>query len=143
MPNDLNRERLWKLLALTQKDNDHEALGAIRKCNQMLAEADVTWEQVLAIPGRQVTVTVTSHGFTKHGFQQAPGDNWTPPHLRDAVLINTMFRAIYAQPRSSNEEFWQFMDDIHQKWKEYGQLSGGQFKALRDCYQRAIRSSRR
>lgn len=144
MPNELNRERLAKLLALTQKDNEHEIVGAIRKCNQMLAEADMTWEQVLA-PARGITVTVTRTPAHRYGFQTEaapPSEDWVAPHLKDEVMISMMFRAVYAAPRSSNEEFWQFMDNIHHHWQQQKQLTVGQYRALRNVYQRTLKTSR-
>lgn len=41
------RLKLSKILGLTQSDNDHEALLAIRKANQFLKESGGVWESVI------------------------------------------------------------------------------------------------
>ena len=133
---EIDRTRLTKLLAMTTSDNDGEALNAMRKANAYIASWEMTWEDVLARP--QATVI-------NIGLQRAPpatnpyrgeDQDWDPPHLRDKVVIDTMFRAIYAQPRTDNEEFWTFLDSVHQYWKDKQRLTPKQFQAIRNCYQR-------
>lgn len=131
----LDREKLTKLLAMTTSTNDHEALAALRLANAMLTREKLSWEQALAAPERTVTVTVS-----RQPEPYKAEENWSSPHLSDKVMIDLMFRAIYAQPRSGNEEFWQFMDSIHQRWQQFGSLSPGQYQALRNCYRRAVRA---
>jgi hypothetical protein len=43
----MDRDRLAKLLSLTQSDNDHEALSAVRSANAMFKKNSLTWSQVL------------------------------------------------------------------------------------------------
>lgn len=43
-----SRERLVKLLSLTQSSNDNESLSAIRMCNSTLKKMNLTWDQVLS-----------------------------------------------------------------------------------------------
>lgn len=42
------RERFAKLLSLTGSSNDGEALTALRKCNAMLKQHHLTWDDILA-----------------------------------------------------------------------------------------------
>jgi hypothetical protein len=44
----LDRERLVKLLGMTESKYDAEALGAIRRSNALLREHKVTWAELLA-----------------------------------------------------------------------------------------------
>lgn len=47
----LDREKLTKVLMLTQSDQDGEALAAIRAANAMLARSGQNWEGFLRAPG--------------------------------------------------------------------------------------------
>lgn len=42
-------DKLKKLLALSESDNDNEALAAIRQVNKLLKEANLTWPEFLEI----------------------------------------------------------------------------------------------
>lgn len=135
----LDKTRLAKVLALTQSDKDHEALAAMRKANEIIKGEGLTWDELLhALPSRGVTVTVTRNHFT----QDAPpaSDNWVPPHLRDKVIIDLMFRTVMAQPRHDGEDIWTFLDSIFQRWETHGNLTQGQYRGLQNCYRRVVRS---
>lgn len=135
----LDRERLTKLMGLTTSTNDHEALSALRKANEIIKGEKLTWNDLLAeAPMRQVTVTVNR--YPTHQPYQSDGD-WVSPHLKDKVMIDLMFRGVFAQPRSSNEEFWQFMDSIHQRWVTHGNLTQNQYNALKRSYQRVAKTA--
>lgn len=126
----LDRDRLTKLMGLTTSSNDHEALAALRKANEIIAGEKSNWREVLdATPGRTLTVTVMRE------------EDWVAPHLKDKVMIDLMFRGVFAQPRSDNEEFWQFMESIHDRWNRHGNLSQGQYNALKKSYQRVTRTA--
>jgi transcriptional regulator GlxA family with amidase domain len=130
---DIDRRKLLLLLNLTASDNDNEALASLRAANRLLKSADTDWETVLLPPERSVRITVQR--------EAAPQEDWVPPHLKDKVMIDLMFRSIYSQPRSGNEGFWQWLDDIHEKFRRFGQLSPGQYLTLRKCYQRTLRTA--
>lgn len=134
----LDRERLIKIMGLTTSNSDGEALSALRKANEILAGEKLTWAEVLKGGGPQVTVTVTRHAPAGGDVQT---EEWVPPHLKDKVTIDLMFRSIYAQPRTGSEGFWQWLDDIHNRFGKYGQLTQGQYGALRKCYARTLRTA--
>lgn len=127
-----DKTRLLKLLALTTSDNDGEALNAMRKANAYIRSWDKTWEDVLTTE-RVVNISLRT---PQQDVYKGDDADWDPPHLRDKVVIDTMFRAIYAQPRSDNHEFWNFMDSVHQQWLNKKRLTAGQFNAVRRCYSR-------
>ena len=99
----------------------------------------MTWSEVLAGPERSFRVVVTREPAMAGAYQAE--ENWTPPHLRDKVMIDLMFRAIFSQPRTGNEEFWRTMDSIHANFVKYGSLTQGQYNAIRNCYRRASRTA--
>jgi len=43
----MDKSKLLKLLRLTQSDNDHGALLALRKANKLLSQSNQTWDSIL------------------------------------------------------------------------------------------------
>lgn len=135
----LDRDRLIKILGLTTSSSDGEALSALRKANEIIAGENMTWEEVLAQPvGNVVNITLT-RGAPQAHYKQT--DDWVAPHLKDKVTIDLMFRAIYTQPRTGNEDFWQWVDNVHNHFNQHGQLTVGQYQAIQKCYRRAVRGA--
>lgn len=137
----MDKVKLTKLLGMTRSSSDGEALNAMRMANALIEAAGSTWEEVLkdADPARVVTVTVT-----RHGFQQdlKPDETWIAPHLKDKVIIDLMFRAVYATDVSAwPNDFRKFMTSIHERWHKYGNLTQGQYNALKNCYNRVKRAT--
>jgi len=142
----LDRDRLAKVLALTTSPNDAEALAAIRKANDIVKGADLDWSEVLATQHAvNIQIGLKQPGPGPFGMSQADYEgsdaDWSPPHLTDKVIIETMFRAIYSQPRSDNEEFWQWLDSVHQHWLDHRRLTPKQYQGVRRSYARALRSA--
>lgn len=130
----MDREKLIKVLALTSSDVDGEALAAIRTANKILAAEGTTWGDLLKEPPR-TTINIST-GRTPAAGTYKSDEDWVPPHLKDQVIINMMFRAVYAQPRGTADDFWKFVDSIHERWRKHGNLSQGQYAALKRSYQR-------
>jgi hypothetical protein len=137
----LDREKLLKLLRLTTSDHVHEVAGAMRAANRLIEAEKMTWEDVLAGPEKSFRISIHREQpqATPNGFYEGE-EAWTPPHLKDKVIIDTMFRAVYAQPRTGNDSFWDWLDDIHGKFEQHGSLTNGQYQALARCYRRAVRA---
>ena len=126
---------------MTTSTNDGEALNAMRAANRIVKDAGKTWQEALAqAVVHETNITLHRQAPQASAYQAAPGENWVAPYLRDQATINLMFRAVFAQPRSDNEEFWQFMDSIHGHWLKYKSLTQGQYRALQNCYRRVQRS---
>jgi hypothetical protein len=60
----IDRERLIRLLRMTESDRDAEALVAIRKSNEMLRAHGVSWSDVIDLPESAET-------------RQAPSTDWS------------------------------------------------------------------
>lgn len=137
----LDRTRLAKLLALTTSDNDAEALSAMRKANEIIKGENLTWAELVTIEAQPlVSITVQRHAPTA-GTVDGDDKDWQPPHLREARIIDPMFQAIYSQPRTGNEEFWQWLDSVHEQWRTKSRLTPNQYNAVRRCYNRTRRHS--
>ena len=60
----MDRDRLAKLLSLSQSDNDAEAISAIRKANSMLKKEGLTWQNVLgSVPSSPQRRPPETRGF--------------------------------------------------------------------------------
>lgn len=134
----LDRTRLAKLLALTTSDNDAEALSAMRKANEVVKGQNMTWAEVVTVDTQPLINIMVQRRSGMPATTPVDGDDkdWQPPHLNDAAVIDPMFRAIYAQPRTGSEDFWRWLDDVHEKWRTKQRLTAGQYNALRRCYNR-------
>lgn len=134
LPVALDRDRLTKLLALTTSDNDHEALVALRMANELLKREKLSWVEVLGNEGRTVRVSIT---------REPVDENWIAPHLRDKVVIETMFRAIVAtRAPGDNGDFWGFLASVKLRWATHGALTQGQYQALKNCYNRTLKTAK-
>jgi hypothetical protein len=137
----LDRAKLAKILARTSSQNDNERLVALNMANAMVNDAGTTWEAVLAESlFNVVNIEIQRAPPPASAYQQE--DGWTPPHLNDKDAIQLMFKTVFALPRSGNDEFWEWMDSIHRRFQEHGNLTPKQYSGLRRTYQRALRSSR-
>lgn len=141
----LDREKLANILNRAQPDangdiNDGEALNAIRLATKMVANAGLTWEEVLGGRTSKLTVQVV-HDFTMTASAQSPLDTdaAADPH-RNAAVINAMFDRVYAIP-SDGGDFWQWLDSVKNQWDQHGRLTKAQYDGLRRTYARVMRSS--
>jgi len=137
----MDRDKLAKLLAMTTSDNDGEALNAVRMANKMVRDAGITWQDVLREPGvREMHVTISPGQSWSMQAGAAPQHDWggIAPHLKDKVIIDTMFRGIFAQPRVGFEGFWETMDNIKSHFDRHGSLTAGQYRAVQNSYRRAM-----
>lgn len=135
MEQPVDKARLTKLLAMTTSDNDGEALNAMRMANALIKAADKTWADVLSNGGTTINIAVQRAQPAAQPYAGEDAD-WSPPHLTDTVLIDAMFRVIYASPRSDNEEFWQWVDSVHQYWLDKRRLTPKQYQGIRRTYTR-------
>lgn len=128
---------------MTTSTHDGEALNAMRMANKMVTDAGTTWQDVLGQGGvREMHITLRPGQAWSSRAQQAPQEDWgaPAPHLKDKVIIDMMFRGIFAQPRVGHEEFWQTMDSIHGHFQKFGALTAGQYRAVQNSYRRAMMS---
>lgn len=140
----MDRAKLAKLLAMTTSANDHEALAALRRANAMLKAADQTWADVLS---SQTTISIGfvdrdppwTHDMTPKPSPQTD-EPWVPPHLQNVDVIQMMLAKVNEQPRVGHEDFWEFVDNCKKRVERHGNLTQGQYNALRRCYARAVRA---
>lgn len=66
------REKLIKLLQLTQSPNDFEALAAIRKANEILRRGNIDWEKFLTPPEPQFKIITHYPGGVSWHVRYSP-----------------------------------------------------------------------
>jgi hypothetical protein len=65
-------------------------------------------------------------------------EDWNvEPHLRNQETLGIIFKAIYAQPRTGNEDYWRVIDSIHEGFLKHGCVTGAGYSIIREAYRRA------
>ena len=96
---ELDRDRLVKLLNLTDSQHDAEALAAIRKSNQLLKFYGVTWHALLGLPTPHA-----SNGAAERPATPQPPE--LPPGYAFARDYRNAFRREPVIPRLLAFPFW-------------------------------------
>jgi hypothetical protein len=130
--------KLKKLMMLTLSSNDHEALAALKKANEIVARSSTDWNRIFE---RLVTVDV----------EEMPDDvEAAPPHHTVDVAreqrraeVNDLLEQLRAldwtHAGSHAVSTARFIDDLAQQWTEKGWLSDAQVEALRKTLNRERR----
>lgn len=72
----LDRDKLAKVLALTTSQSTHEALAAARMANQIIADAGLSWSDVLAPQHYLDLCAAVNKG--PFATTEAPIEEWGP-----------------------------------------------------------------
>lgn len=105
------KDKIVKLLSLTQSDNDHEALSAIRMANKLLKAQDKTWSEFMGVTNKE----------------PPRGHQW-PEYQRASELIEQILNnyPVWFDPR--------FVRDLDLQLKIRGHLTPKQMQALEKIY---------
>jgi hypothetical protein len=125
-------EKFVKLMMLTTSSNDHEALSALRKANQILACKAVSWEQL--IKGlKNVTFQVEAPPREEPRQQpryEQPKREAVGKHFKSDD-IDQMFEAVLGRVSGGPREF---IESIFGFYRETGFLTDKQFSSLEKFY---------
>ena len=112
-------ELLIKCLALTQSDNDGEALTAIRKANIIRDKMGQTWEGLVS--------TTSPQGYNKSGtntyYEQPQRNQWT--HPEPDFDYDGYFLFIYRH-NTPTGKWAEIIGSIKSQWEANGHLSDKQ-----------------
>lgn len=115
MTTQADLERLAKCLELATSDNDHEALAALRKANQLRKRLGFTWTELL-------------FRGTKPGVEpaQKPSGEFDVELAYELILANPDLNA------------WEedFVFGSYSQFRQRGHLSAAQIKVLSQLYER-------
>ena len=103
-------DKLIKLLNLSQSDNDHEALAAIRKVNKMLSDNDKSWEDIVKgkLPDLQKSAPSFSDIFKEAGRRQSADFNRAFSTARASSNQAENFRQYYKDKQAGSDPFRNF-----------------------------------
>lgn len=118
----MERDKIFKLLELTQSDNDAEALNAIRKANEIRKKAGLQWEDVFA-----ESITTYKPSNLPPIFNMRPGQ----PRF---LTVETMFREILRRDLSDTLRSKMEQLKFVYEWTE--SLDGEEVSALINTYNR-------
>ena len=83
---DLDKERLVRLLRMTESDQDAEVLTAIRKSNAMLRAHDKTWADVVGVPELQAYDLDAEEPVVNEDWSMEPRPGYEPSaRIRDRL----------------------------------------------------------
>ncbi len=109
---------------MTTSSNDAEALVALGKANRILAEAKVTWPDLLdALSHEDAPPREEEPEFEDVG--DANGKRY-----RNAQEINVLFARVY-QKNIQGSSLAEFIESIHMFWTRRRYLTEKQFSALK------------
>lgn len=137
----LDRQRLLKLMMMTQSDNDSEALIALRKANSMLKAEGMNWDNILGLqtqldrlkanrpPPPRPPMRPTGRGTSEAAARYAkPTVRFNDPEI-SRMLASLM--------RDSKGGFRDFVESVNDFWQDHGWLSEAQYNAVINAYERA------
>lgn len=125
-----------KLMMMTTSNSDGEALTALRKANKILADAKVSWIELLGAqkPDQSFRVPPSKRPRRPEPQWDDVGDHdRRRPHYVGSD-IDEMFDKVFKQKMS--EGFASFIESIHIWWEQKGWLSKAQYDALKNAAER-------
>lgn len=98
--------KVVKLLKLTQSDNEHEALAALRRANAILKKHDIQWDKFFASAVRGTYASpAPSQQPQHHGAQGNWGGVWQGQGFGTTQRYNTSFEDWMKQQQATAEEY--------------------------------------
>jgi hypothetical protein len=145
MSGGVDRDRLTKLMRMTESSADGEALNALRLANKMLREAGLHWGDVLGGSGTDrshlVPPSKRGRGFNPKPSGAAYGrraesqkyDGSRGRNTGDdiAMMLDALGR------RRNSIDFQMFLGSVTQFWEKNGYLTDNQYAAILRSYEAA------
>lgn len=127
---------------LTQSDNDHEALAAIRKANQLLAVYNLNWEGYLGV-AKQMDIDEQESREPPHPASECPSsyDDYSLQGMNNRERTIKMFRVVKARLEEEGSDAISFIHSLEDGFAKYGSLTANQYYALKKFYDRVKRTS--
>jgi hypothetical protein len=140
----IDREKLCKLMRMTESENDGEALNALRAANRMLLAEQVNWFEVLGMPRgkRQTPYDPTRKTPEQANEERRKAAEWARAEdrkAREAQMekvydpnIGTMFAYVKAHNRESS--LATLLHAMQEYYLQEGYLNKQQYDALKRTY---------
>jgi len=130
-------QKVLRCLMLTASNNDHEALVAIRKANQLLACLNLNWEEYLGVAIRHDEEDEKPPRRDSESAKTSGKPKRTGKHHKTAE----MFAVVKAHLEEHNSEALDFIRSLERGFSLYGSLTAKQDAALKKFYKNATRAS--
>lgn len=114
----MDKQKLIKILNLTQSPNDNEALSAIRMANKIILEAKESWEKLLTITAPKFQ----DFFYEKRTYTQGPSIE----EMLDICLDKVTGEGL------------DFIESLHEQWTLKKTLSPKQKAALQKFYENCV-----
>lgn len=118
-------KRFVNMMERTTSDNDHEALVALRKANEMLIGSNMTWTALLEAK-QAMAVEAMPAGEKANGADPVSGGD---------VELDDMFAVLRQNVKG---DFRNFIDSVHAQYMTNGSLSPKQRDAIERAYRRTV-----
>ena len=103
---DLDKDRLAKLLSMTESGHDGEALAAIRKANRLLREHNRSWTDVLGTTAHPAAASASRRMQGDERREHARGAGRTAPTYQRTRQYRNAFRREPFLSRLLGFPFW-------------------------------------
>lgn len=142
MSGGVDREKLIKLMRMTESNADGEALNALRLANKMLSAAGLHWGNILGNGGtdRSHMVPPSKRGFnnkpsTSRYGRAAPRQSYQGDKGKNHDEVIADWLNILAKRRHSID-FQMFLGSVTNFWEKNGYLTDAQYDAIRRAVDR-------
>jgi hypothetical protein len=124
----MQQELFIKVLGMTTSTHDGEALAAIRKANELLKAAGVTWREYI----EAVDITRKAKGGKQAPPPPPPQDDFEDIEVDEIrEMLDVLLRTV-----SPQSPFRNFIESVNQQFCDNGHLSEKQIAAIRKSYKR-------
>lgn len=130
-------QKILRCLMLTTSQNDHEALAAIRKANQLLACCNLNWEQYLGVAKR---MDVEEQEAEPADPESENPDNYAPKkRMTRFERTALMIAEVKAYLERTGSPSISFIESLEEGLLKYGSLTEKQMNALKKFHKNAKR----
>lgn len=132
----IDKQRLIKILMMTQSANDQEALLAIRKANALMAVDGTTWGNIFgrAIGASRPIGSNPNYRSKPSGRGTTTDPRHNPPKPIADPEIPKMIKSLL---RDAEGSFYDFIFSLKKQWDHQKYLTERQYGALCEAYEKA------
>lgn len=131
-------QKILRCLMMTQSNNDHEALVAIRKANQLLAVHNLNWEQYLGVAKK---MDMDEQEFSEPPDPDSEDPENYKPKKRKSQFEKTaeMIALVKRHLQRTGSDSISFVESLEQGLLKWGSLTEKQMAALKKFHKNASR----
>jgi len=124
---------------MTQSNNDHEALVAVRKANQLLAVCNLNWEQYLGV-AKRMDVDEQETRDQPDPESENPDNYEKPTRMSRYDRTAEMLAQVRNHLERTGSPAIDFIASLERGLANFGSLTPGQMAALKKFHKNATRA---